>query len=173
MQIKQIYIETLISGFSHLIWLLMFILWLSDMNATKFSDLYTTTITISVGATALIASVIFGISFFLGSLANRILSDILSLFSKPLEQSILNKAREKNKEASFAADSSWLNKHFFLSMSSSGLLIFVLSLLLDCKYMSSTHSTIILIVGFPIVCATIIAFFTQRHDFQRKQEELK
>jgi hypothetical protein len=173
MKIKDIYLETLISGFSHLVWLIMFILLLADMDATKFNILYATINTISVGVAAILASFIFGLSFFLGSLANRILSDILSLFSDPLDQTILNNARENNKAAAFAYDSSWLNKNFFLSMAIAGLLILILSLTLNCKYMSENNSAIILIIGLPIVCATIIAFFTQRKDFLKKKNMLE
>ncbi len=173
MKIKDIYLETLISGFSHLIWLIMVVLLLSDMDSTKFDTLYTTINNISVGIAAILASVIFGVSFFLGSLSNRILSDILSLFSDPIEQTKLNKAHENNLAAAHAYDLSWLNKNFFLSMSISGMLILILSLLLSCKYISGNNSAIILIIGLPIVCATIIAFFTQRKDFLQKKKALE
>jgi hypothetical protein len=172
MKIKDIFLETLISGFSHLVWLIMFIILLSEMDATKFNILFATINTISVGVAAILASIIFGSSFFLGSLANRILSDILSLFNDPPDQATLNKARENNKSAALAYDLSWLNKNFFLSMAVAGLFILILSLLLDRKYMSENNSAIILIIGLPIVCTTIIALFTQRNDFHKKKKDL-
>jgi hypothetical protein len=169
MDTKSVVPETIISGFSHLLWLVMSVILLIDVDFTKVIKSFTE---ISAGGTILLAPIIFGGSFFLGTLITKLLVGVSSIFSTPPDNSMLRKARGRNKEFANELDMSWLSKSFFLSMSFALLLILIMAICLECKYGGGNNWWVIFIVGFPIEISTVITFFIQRNRFLKTQNEL-
>ncbi len=169
MKTKSITIETIISGFSHIIWILMLVILVYPIN---ISDLIIMFSGISIGAVAILASIAFGASHFIDQLLNRIFAGIISLFETPLNLNEFYEASKKNKEVARIYYSSWLEKSFFRSMMFSLLMIVVLAICLDLKFNSGKAFWIILIIGGPIEILTFIAFFTQRKEVKKQLDAL-
>lgn len=159
METKSVVPETIISGFTHLTWLIMLIILVSGVDIAKFISFL---MDISAGPAVLLAAMVFGLSHFLGTLANRLLASLLSIFSNAQDISTMTKARGNKKELANELDMNWLAKNYFLSMSFAGLFLIILTLCLDCKFDSGNQCGTILVIGLPLEVATIVAFLTQR-----------
>jgi hypothetical protein len=169
MKTKSITVETIISGFSHIIWILMLVILLYPINISELIQMLST---ISIGGVAILASLSFGASYFIGSLLDRIFADLSSLFKDPPDISELNRASRENKEAAQDYYTSWLLKSFFRSVMFSIPAIVVLGIFIDCKMNTSKAFYFILIIGGIIEILTITAFVTQRVDVKKKLDML-
>jgi hypothetical protein len=165
MKTKSINVETIISGFSHIIWMIMLIILLYPINNLAFITEFNN---ISIGAVAILAAIAFGASHFIGQLQYRIFADLSSLCKDPPDINKLNEAKKDNEKLAQDYNTSWLQKSFFRSMMFSLLLIMILAMCIDCKFNSCKASCIILIIGGSIEVFTIIAFITQRRDTEKK-----
>ena len=162
METQSIRPETIVAGFSHFLWLFLLATLIIGIDPT---GLFTSLANISVGATALLGSAIFGASYFLGALANRILGDLSNLVGNPPTASELMRARQKNKDAASAVDSSWACKSLFRSVAISGLISLPIAFCLISKFGHGKELLVISFIGIPLEIAAIIAFFTQRHQY--------
>jgi hypothetical protein len=105
MTTKQFKPEILIAGFAHLLWITLLALWMlgksPDIVICFFSN-------ITSGTAILIGSLIIGISFFLGVLAEHFLIIISYWF--------MNDENKNKQIAKFKPDEAWQSKSFFRSM---------------------------------------------------------
>lgn len=169
MRTKSINAETIISGFSHIIWILMLIILLYPIN---ISDIIKEFKNISISAFAILATIAFGASHFIGQLQYRLFADLSSLFKKPSDLEALNKAKMNNEKLALVYNISWLQKSFFRSMMFSLMLIVVFAICIDCKLYSCNDLCVIILIGIPIEVLTIIAFITQRGETEKLRKIL-
>lgn len=167
MQTQSIAPETIISGFAHFLWLAMFSLLCAEVDIPSMIDWLSK---VSVGAIALLLPILFGASHFLGTLANRIGSDIISIRNSEPDLKNRYKGREKYKEAAIACDLSWRTKAFFLSMAFAIAMTTIMTVWLDCRSRSGKDWALILAIGIIICVLSIIAVITQNKDFRRLQD---
>ena len=154
--------ERIISGFAHLVWIILLIMLMLNLDPiesiTKIKD-------ISSGAAALIASLIIVASFFLGNLFDKIIiilnRIIMKLFNieEQLMSELIDKYKEKETEEIRDLENYWIDKAFFRSIGIAVLLIIIFSLLLNCKYEKTNYCCAIIIIGLMIEIASWIIFF--------------
>ena len=164
MNTKSIHVETLIAGFIFLLVPILFVfLRISDeelYNTFKYFN------SVSVGASAILLAIIFGLSYILGSLSHRIGADLSDLYyillrkNKP-QINIPSGNDDKLVQALYAK---WLLKSFYRTLMLSAPIIILELALLDNRLSSGQHLSTIIIIGIAAEVVVIIAFITQRYD---------
>lgn len=165
MSTKSILVETLIAGFLLLLVLILFVfIRISDEElyiAFKYFN------SVSVGASAILLTIIFGLSYILGSLSHRIGADLSDLYyilrrkTKP-QVNIPSGTDDKLAKEFY---NKWLAKSFYRTLMLSAPIIILELVLLDNKLSSGQHFSTIIIIGIATEVVVIIAFFTQRNDY--------
>ena len=151
--IKPFRIEILIAGFSHLLGLTLLGIYFS--GESPYSILIFLSNLKSETAVFLL-TIIAGISFFLGTLAEHSLI--------VLNYCLNNKEGKKKIIESYKGtpEGIWTSKIFFLSMTISGLFLIIGLLLLDNKFKSYNVYWTIFIIGILIELVTFISFLFWR-----------
>jgi len=165
MSTKAIKLETLIAGFILLLVTILFVfLRISDeelYNTFKYFN------SVSVGASAILLTIIFGLSYILGSLSHRIGADLSDLYyilrSKNKPQINIPSGTDDKLAQDFY--NKWLVKSFYRTLMFSAPFIIVELALLDNRLSSGQHLSTIIIIGIAVEVVITIAFFTQRNDY--------
>ena len=167
MNTQSILPETLVSGFLLLLSMILFVF--SFLPAESTNSIFINLVNMSGGASVIIGSSFLFFSYVLGSLSHRIGADISSVFTKDNTNINIDGADTKILQEYY---NSWAAKSFYRSTTFSFLLISTFSIVLDCKHRNGADVIVISILGFILLMASGISFFTQRKDYHKLRAKL-
>lgn len=176
MDTQKLFPERIISGFAHLIWLVIIIFIILGINPTQFADYIKD---IGSGFAAILVAMIIGASFLVGNLFDWIITDQVKLWSnifgiipKPISEII--DLPKVNSEYMLDLRNSYLDKAFFRSIGSAGIAIIIASLLWN--YLNGSYVNVylcILIVGLLFEIAIWRIVFVLRKRYAELYDKIK
>lgn len=173
MNTRRLWPEIIISGACHLAWLVL--LTIHILGRDPF-ELLQSLSTISGGAAALLASAIFGASYGLGSMVDRVLSDVSELVAgwvgKPqLDSVVVKNLKDPDSGLLPSLFDRGMLKAFFRSISLA-ILLNVGVLLCVFGTSNSKVSAAIIVVGAGLEICFVAAFITQRRYHRLIYDEM-
>lgn len=163
MNSDRLWPEVVIAGFCHLVWLMLLVSLIINPKPIALQTFIAGISGISGGAAALLGTALIGASFFLGTLANHLLTHLSigiakCLGNEPHDDKSLDEKRDNNRELIRSFETKCVGKSLFRSVYVAGIFIIALSLCWSSKLGSTNAKWTIIIVGSLLGIASLVAF---------------